>query len=249
MSFCFSHSDKIFFEADIFAKEVAELYRLDKQKSEVVPVGVDLNFIDQLFKNGAPHINRRQLGLKDDDIILMTVNRLAADKGVDKIVLALSQLVKEYPQMKLLVIGQGYQEKEILNLIEEKGLKHHVCHLKNIPEKELYFYYRLADIYLSVFSFLGSSISSLEAMACSLPLITTAQPWLVKDGRNGLVINDNNPATIQAAITNLIKQNKLKVMGQESRRIVQEFDWDSIAANAVTKYEKLLNQRMSYEKI
>ena len=231
-------SKAVFFEADIFQNEVNELYHLDPRKSAVVPVGTDIPFIEDVIKTAS--ISRETLGLVDKDIVLITVNRLAADKGVDKIVLALENIVKEDPRAKLIIVGTGYQEGEIYKIIEQKSLKNYVRHFKNVPEEELYDYYNISDIYISAFSYPGSSVSTLEAMTCSLPVITTAQPWLVREGQNGVVLNSNDPKSIEGAVLKMIEKDNLKGQGKISRDIVEGFDWNLIAEKALAQYKELV---------
>jgi len=235
---CLQRSEAIFFEADIFKDEVNALYRLDSGKSKVIPVGTDISFIQEAI--GKNHTLRGELGLSDDDIVLITVNRLAADKGVDKIVLALEKIIKKIPHIKLIIVGAGYQEKEINTIIEQKNLGAHVRSLKNVSEDKLYQYYNISDIYVSAFSYPGSSISTLEAMACSLPVITTAQPWLIKEGQNGISLKDNSSESIEKAVLGLVTRKKLNEQGKVSRKIVQDYDWEKIAENAVQQYEQIL---------
>lgn len=235
-----TRSDAVFFEDDLFLKEVAELYRADTSKSHVVPVGIDLSYVQQALPGGS--LSREQLGLALNDVVLITVNRLAADKGVDKIIAALEMLVEQEPRTKLIIIGSGYQEKELLEMIAQKGLAGYVRHFKDVPEKDLYQYYKISDIYLCAFSYPGSSISTLEAMACSLPIVTTAQPWLVQEGENGLVLKDNDPCSIRDAVLRLVQEDKLKEQGVISRIIVQKFEWENIAKKAVEKYEEILRK-------
>ena len=238
MYFCLKNCDCIFLEDDIFSKEVNDLYHLEDGKGAVVPVGVDMATIDNRLQ--ATEVSRRELGLDGKDIVLITVNRLAADKGIDKIILALDALRKSIPQIKLIIVGGGYQEKELYEMIEQMGLKNHVRHFKNVPEEDLYKYYKASDIYISAFSFPGSSISTLEAMACSLPVITTAQPWLVKEGGNGIVLDSNAPESIAGAVLKMIKDNNLEEQGKISRDVVKDFDWNLIAEKALEQYKELI---------
>ncbi len=235
---CLKSCERIFLEADIFREEVSRLYRLEETKSHIVPVGVDVGMIDNSFQS-AP-VSRGDLGLDIEDVVLITVNRLAADKGVDKIILALDALRRNISKIKLIIVGSGYQEEELCRMIEQKGLQNYVKHFKNVPERELYGYYNISDIYISAFSYPGSSISTLEAMACSLPVITTAQPWLVKEGKNGIVLDSNDSQFIEEAVLKLVKNNNLKGQGEISRDAVKDFDWDPIAAKAIEKYQELV---------
>ena len=232
--------DAVFFEDDIFLKEVGELYRVSSRKSYVVPVGIDLSYVQQALAGHS--MSREDIGLSAKDVVLISVNRLAADKGVDKIITALGMIVQQVPQVKLIIIGSGYQEKELLEMIVQKGLTKHVRHFKNVLEEDLYQYYRISDIYLCAFSYPGSSISTLEAMACSLPVITTAQHWLVREGENGLFLKDNDPRFIRDAVLRLAHEDKLQAQGAVSRIIVQKFEWENIARKAIEQYEEILRK-------
>lgn len=238
MHFCLSQSEAIFFEAQQFKKEVTELFKLDPSKGYVVPVGVDINFIEGCLENSTT--TRKDLGLDEDDIVLMTVNRLAADKGVDKIILALAEIIRINPRVKLMIVGGGYQERELYELMDEKNVKSHILYFKDVDEKKLFNFYKLSNIYISAFSYPGSSISMLEAMACSLPVITTAQPWLIQ-GENGLLIENNHPVTICQAVLKLIEQKDLCPWGEMSRDISLDYDWSKVVKKVMGSYEQIKN--------
>ena len=239
IQYCLTHSEGIFLEEDIFRREVAELFHIDANKCYTVPVGTDISLINSKISKDL--VSRTDLELEEDDLVLITVNRLAADKGIDKILLALDDIRRELPNIKLIIIGSGYQEKELLNLIAKKGLKNNVRHFRNVSEEKLYAFYKISDIYISAFSFPGSSISILEAMACGLPVITTAQPWLVVNNKNGIVLENNSPELIKDAVVRLVKENQLKLKGKISNKIVQNYDWKNIVQSAKEKYEQILS--------
>ena len=207
-----SLSDRVLIEAEIFKKDIVSLFELEEAKCSVLPVGVDLAAIQTACREAS--LTREKFGLKPDDCVLIAVNRLAADKGVDKIILAMTQIVPWNPQVKLIIVGAGYQEEEIGQLIERHGLSQHVIHMKKIDEKKLYSFYQISDIFICAFSYPGSSLSTVEAMACGLPIITTAQPWLVPEGKNGIVLANNTSELIAPAVVRLIEENKIIMTGK-----------------------------------
>ncbi|MDD5013957.1 MAG: glycosyltransferase family 4 protein [Atribacterota bacterium] len=239
IQYCLDKSDLIFSEEEIFRKEIIGLYNINSKRCHVVPVGIDIPFINSRLSES--RIARKDIGIPEDNLVLLTVTRLAADKGADKVIRAFVDIKKTLPNIKLIIIGSGYQEKEILKLIADNKLKNDVFHFKNIPEEELYGFYRISDIYISAFSFLTSSISTVEAMACSLPIITTAQPWLVKDSQNGIALENNEPQSISNAVIDLVKEYKLKQKGKISNGIAQSYDWGNIVKSAKEKYEQILS--------
>ena len=233
-----TRADMVFCEEENSRREVGEIFKLPFEKIDILPVGVGVQLIAQHLKGS--QAGRLDVQLSEKDIVLLTANRLAADKGVDKIVLALAEIIQEFPQVKLIIVGSGYQERELNQLIKDKNLAAHVRHFQNIPEEKLYDLLKISDIYLCAFSYPGSSLSTLEAMACSLPIVTTAQPWLIKKGENGVFLEENEPAAIKEAVVSLIKENRLKPMGNVSFEIVERYDWKSIAQDAIRKYRKIL---------
>jgi glycosyltransferase involved in cell wall biosynthesis len=238
MSFCLQQAERIFSEDKYSQADINTLFKVDPSKNEILPVGADIEFIDQAIQESS--LTRQEIGLDEQDIVLITVNRLAADKGVDKILFALKELMRYNARIKLIIIGRGYQEKQIYKIIDDNGLQQHVRHFKDVEEKKLYKFYKISDIYISAFSYPGSSLSSLEAISCGLPLITTAQPWLVRPRQNGIILADNEPHRIIQAVKDLIELGDLARQGTISREIAEEYRWDKIARQAIQRYKTLL---------
>jgi len=230
--------EKVFLEDESFREEIVRLFRLDPAKVEIIPVGVDVAYARSRVQ--ASTLTRGQLGLAPDDLVLLTVNRLAADKGIDKMILALKEIHWGMPSTKLVIVGKGYQEQELLSLIASNGLQQHVRLVKDVKEEDLYGYYKISDLYICAFTFPGSSISTLEAMAAGLPVVTTAQPWLVAAGTNGMLIPNNDPDTIAQAVIDLATGD-LKSKGAVSARIVENYDWPRIARSAIAHYQEILS--------
>jgi len=230
--------EQVFVEAEHFQEEVIGLFRLDPAKVRAVPVGVDVGYVRQRMDASA--MTKAQLGFTPADLVLLTVNRLAADKGIDNMILALGMVRKSLPMAKLLIVGKGYQEQELVSLAAARGLTEHVRMVKDVREEDLYGYYKISDLYICAFSFPGSSISTLEAMACGLPVVTTAQPWLVTGARNGIFIPNNEPETITAAVLGLARGD-LKVKGGVSVEVAKDYDWPAIVQKAKPAYADQLD--------
>ncbi len=244
-------AERTLLEAEDFRKDVIGLFRLDAAKVQILPVGVQTEL--PVSAGGRNALTRESLGIKAEDLVLLTVNRLAADKGVDKIILALDKLVRKSSgshtqishtglgtgsPIKLVIVGKGYEKESLLALIKEKKLSEHVRMVEDVEEEFLSDYYNIADIYVCAFSYKGSSVSVLEAMAAGLPIVTTAQPWLVDNQRNGIFLFDNQPETLAEAVQTLI-QGDYKAKGKFSLDIVRHYDWSKIAGVALDVYQKV----------
>lgn len=126
-------------------------------------------------------------------------------------------------------------------LVEEKD----VFHRKNVPEEVLYDYYFSSDIFVAATLSEDFMITIQEAMAAGLPVVSSAQPYLVKNDKNGYVVGFKNPVGIKDAILKIYKKGKkeMKKMGDESKKMAEEYDYKHLAKVALSEYEKLISKR------
>ena len=229
---------KVFIEAECYKDEVVQLFQLNSADVTVVPVGIDVAYVRQNIHTSK--VTKEAQGFLKDDYVLLTVNRLAADKGIDKIISALRIIRQTIPLVKLMIVGKGYQEAELLAQIDQYDLRSSVHFIKDVKEEDLYGYYKIADLYVCAFSYPGSSVSSLEAIASGLPIVTTAQPWLINDG-NGILISNNDPETIAQAVVSMHEQSA-KPNKAELDIFLNGYDWPFIAQSAINNYQMVTSK-------
>lgn len=182
------------------------------------------------------------MGLADDDFVLISVNRFERDKGINYLVDAFSILKQELNNAKLILIGTGREEERIKNQIISYKLTDSIIHLENVPEHLLYAYYGLSDVYVSPVLQDDWVMGIQEAMVCGLPVISTGQEFLVKDGVNGYIVSKRNPQAMANAILKMYDEGKSKMMGSKSEKMVEDYDWSVITKTAIKVYEKLIKK-------
>lgn len=183
---------------------------------------------------------RTQLGLADDDLVGILTRRLVQKNGV--IHLAGATEFIRHRHVKLLLIGDGPEYQKV-----EAALKRHFAgryilagaktHAEIIP------YYSAADFSVLPSLMEATSISGLEAMAASLPLVGTAVggiPDLIREGQNGFLCRPADEKDLARKIEKLLESD-LKAFGACSRRRVEaEFAWSQIARKTQAAYEGIL---------
>lgn len=85
-----------------------------------------------------------------------------------------------------------------------------------------------------------------EAMACGLPVVTTRKVGgsadLVREGVNGYIVVEENPAELYGAIKKIVTNSSLgEKMGQESSRIIQQFSIDSAVNGFLAAVEYVMS--------
>lgn len=228
--------------------EIARIYGVNKEKIFLLPDGVDIRKIrDYLEKS---ELKREDLGLREDDLVIVNVNRLEENKGVRYLIEALPEIKKAVGQVRLIMIGAGSHEGNLKLQIDSLGLLDTVIHLKDVEESELFGYLKLADISVTPTLFEGLPIVLLEAMACGLPVVTTDisdNSQVVKDGENGYLVPAADASAITEVVVRIWQGKDMKRMGKKSLEVVAEYDWDRIAERAAGEYATILSQSRKME--
>lgn len=206
-------------------------YRVPREKTFVLPVGIDVDFIIGIACSRKAV--RERLGIPEDAFVVLSVNILLKCKGIDYLIEAMMDI----PDATLIVVSTGPEEDNLKDLASDLCLQDRVLFTGKVPEIELYDYYAAADVFVSPTLLKGSSMGIMEAEAFGLPIISTHQEFLI-DG-NGYVVLEKNPEAIAVAVERVRVEDKAK-MGARSREIVKRYDFKEIAKVAIAKYKELV---------
>lgn len=242
-AYCMDHSNSIAVNGKTQLPKIKKLGTPQKNLF-LLSDGVNFKDIQNLKKKYKDR--RRDLGVKKNDFLILSVCQIMPDKGIDDIINAFALLKKEIKNAKLLMIGQGVLEEMMHNLIKKHKLGKDVFHRKDLSEEELYGYYFSSDMFVSATLSEDFMISILEAMACGLPIVSSAQPFLVKNNVNGYVVGMKNPKRIKDAIMKIYRKRKTKrkKMGEESKKKAEKYDYGQITNKAIKEYEKLIKKSL-----
>ncbi|MBS4198413.1 glycosyltransferase [Bacillus sp. FJAT-49732] len=166
----------------------------------------DPDFINNMAEIGKDYHDNDNF----DGIRLLTIGRLAYQKGYDIALHACEKLKKKGINFKWYVLGKGPLMQEIKKTINEKDLSDHFI-LLGVTENP----YRLiknCDIYVQTSRFEGFGLAIAEARMLNIPVVTTRFDAVYNqmvDGKNGLVV-DMDPNAIMDGIISLIQNNALR---------------------------------------
>jgi glycosyltransferase involved in cell wall biosynthesis len=190
---------------------------------------------------------RARLKVGKEDIIVAVVARIQRHRRFEIILAVLENLVKEFPNLKLLVIGRGTLQDEILTKpAEQKGLKDNIIHIMQRVHDRDYVEY-LSVINFGIFLVPGSDGSCravLEMMSLSKPVIVSKigiLPEIIDNEVNGLVIDDTSD-NLAEAIKNLVtnQDNRIKYGLSARTKAISDFSIESVAKKAEEIYLSVL---------
>jgi phosphatidylinositol alpha-1,6-mannosyltransferase len=167
--------------------------------------------------------------------VLLSVGYLIRQKGHETAIHALPRLVKEWPELRYLVVGDGPEKARLETLAAELGVTDNVSFLGRVPEAELLAAYKAADVYVQPSLVVdgvteGYGISFIEAGAAGLPVVGGRCGGVVEavvDGVTGYLVNPGDESDFARAVASLLRDEGLRRrMGEAGRQHAQECTWD-----------------------
>jgi len=202
--------------------EKKKLKRLGANNIVVVPHGVDLKVF-----NKSPERDIKEV--YDTEHLVLSVGMLDYRKGHDVGIRAFKYVLKEIPDAKLLIVGGKFSGDRyptfLKKLVYKEGLTKNVLFLGYASRDFLIDAYLTSSVFALPTRFECFGIVFIEAMAASLPIITTKIPPLTEiigDGEGGILVNFD-PKKLSEKIILLLQDRKMaKKLGNEGRKRVEE---------------------------
>jgi glycosyltransferase involved in cell wall biosynthesis len=183
---------------------------------------------------------REQLGW-GDDIVLISIGRLAKEKNFETVLQASAKVMKERPHVRLVIVGGGMEEKPLAKLAEDLGIADQVNFTGTIPFEEVPSYLKAADIFCFASVTETQGLVTMEAMAADLPIVAvdaTGTSDAVEHGKDGL-LTENDAGALAAALEQVIDDAELRQHLMEgAKEKVQWFDIHRQAQRMLGVYEQ-----------
>ncbi|GAK49907.1 glycosyl transferase group 1 [Candidatus Moduliflexus flocculans] len=199
---------------------------------QVIPNGVDLD----RFTNGHARCPA-------EEVRILFVSRLIRRKGLQFLIDAIPQIVKEakYPFV-IKIVGDGPDKESFAAQAEELGVGGYLRFLGYVDHGKLPEYYLDADVFILPSLAEGMPNVVLEAIGSGLPVVATrvaGNEELVCDGENGFLIEPRAVHALAESLIALINQRGMREkMGLRSKQISRNYSWESVAEAYVRLYEQ-----------
>ena len=205
--------------------------------AEVVPCGVDIS----LF---TPATGQRQTARR-----IAAVGRLVERKGVDDVIRSLPRL----PGVRLVVAGGSGQPgdadaKRLRLLAHRMGVDDRVDLVGPVPHTAVPSLLRSADVVVCVPWYEPFGMVALEAMACAVPVVSTAVGGLretVLHGETGLHVPTHDPIRLASALTALLENRKMRqhLGARGAQRAASTYTWRRVADSLLQIYASAVRRR------
>jgi len=203
-------------------------------------------FVPNGIPDAGPTSNRdvrAELGIEPTAPVIGSVGSLYPVKAFDVLLHATALLIRERPDVQVLIVGDGPQHEALLGLARELRVDGSVRFLgrrNDVPD-----ILRTLDIAVCCSSSEGSPLSVMEYMQAGLPMVATAVggvPDLIEQGVHGLLIAPNDPPALATALVQLLREpERARIMGAHAcERQRTEFELDGLVRRIEDLYDELL---------
>jgi glycosyltransferase involved in cell wall biosynthesis len=193
---------------------------------------------------------RARLGIAPGGKVVLALGRLVSVKGFDYLVRAFARVAADDPETVLVIAGEGDQRRILSDLAASHGIAERVIMPGAASRDEVPVYFRLADLFVapSIRHESGATdglpVVVPEAMAAGTPIVASRVggiPVVVRDGWNGLLVEERDVNALAAAVGRLLGDPDLRAeFGERSRKIVADrVNYDAISAHVLTLYESI----------
>jgi len=227
--------------------EHIQCWGIEQDKITIIPNAVDLErFLPQPEKNKSL---LSRLALKDK-VVLGFLGSFYRYEGLHLLIAALPKIVSRHPNVHLLLVGGGPEEKKLKHQIETLSLAQHVTFTGRVPHQEISQYYSLIDLFV----YPRESIRLTEIVTPLKPLEAMAQQGLVVASDigghremitpdvTGILFKANDIGAISEAIIDVTSHPErwpeIKLAG--CRYVTSERTWQRSVAPIKAVYESIV---------
>jgi 1,2-diacylglycerol 3-alpha-glucosyltransferase len=224
-------------------KKIIADWGVKNKNVKAISTGIE----EKLYQNPDRNSIRRKYNVKDNEILLLLVSRISAEKNIDFVFNSAIKILKNSSAVKFMICGDGHLIPKLKNLSKENNLQDRIIFSGIIKKENLKNYYSAGDVFVYASKSETQGMIVTEAMYMGLPIVAVDAPGicdLVQNNVNGfLVKEDENEFSfaVEKIITDELLRQKFSA---ESARIARENYTDKICAEKMLKvYESLLKNK------
>ena len=209
-------------------------------KITTIDNGIDFGPFDSADATLASELNKR------DRILIGTVGRLVAQKGLTFFLTAAEQLLKEFPDLLFAIVGDGPDRGKLEQLAKDLRIENKVCFTG--ARTDMPGVYASLDVFALASIDEGMPMALLEAMASGAPVVATevgAVPKVIVPGRSGMLVRPGDAAELAQALACLIRDPALRerLAHNGKRQVHEQFSSQVMTQNYCNVYGRLLERK------
>jgi glycosyltransferase involved in cell wall biosynthesis len=235
-------ADVIVTDSEFSKSEIIKYFPKHRDKIRVVPCGVDTKkFRPCEQPERIPEV-KKSLGIEGEYFLYL--GTIEPRKNLERVIAAYDIFAKRTENAPKLVLagGKGWLDSGIYGKVEALGLTERVVFTKYVPSEDMnpLMCGALAFVFPSLYE--GFGMPPLEAMACGVPVLTSAEASLPEvTGDCAVICDAYSPESIADGMTKLFTDPELRAdLGRRGIERAKEFTWERSAKMLHEIYEEIV---------
>lgn len=225
-----------------------EKYQVDRN-IHIIPTGIELErFYDEKIDSKKLESLRKKLSLTKNDFVAIFIGRLAKEKNVIYLLDIMKELVPKYPNLKLLIVGDGPDFEEYQNLSKKYKIENNVIMTGKVAWDEVPYYYHLSNIFLTASVTETQGLTVIESMASGVPPICIDDESfqnVVVDGLNGRIFKTKKDC--KNIISELYEDRKqVEKLAKQARINSDRYSSKYFAQSVLDVYEYAIENKKNH---
>lgn len=184
-----------------------------------------------------------EFGLNNSDIVIGMIAQLIERKGHRYLINIMPEVIKRFPNVKVIFFGKGAIENKLKIMIKNLGLTEYFVFAGF--REDIQKWIGLLDIVVHPADMEGLGISLIQASAAGVPIVASCVggiPEIVKDGINGFLIEKGDEKELYSKLLILLEDKSLREkFGKNGMKIVdKEFSVENMVKEYINLYCKLV---------
>lgn len=212
-----------------------------KNNFTVIPTGVDL----EAYRTASGEKIRKKRRW-EKDIVMISIGRLAPEKNWPTLLHAAALVIKDIPQFRFVLIGDGPDRKSLEDLAKELGIQKRVTFTGSLPFAETPSYMKAANLFGFASITETQGLATLEAMAAGLPVVAVNASGtrdILKHGQQGYLV-ENDATALASAIKRLLSNpERMQKFAQAAYKKAQSFNITKLTDKLLDVYEQAIRDK------
>jgi 1,2-diacylglycerol 3-alpha-glucosyltransferase len=207
----------------------------------VIPTGTNL----EPFLTADGKALRREKGW-EKETVLISIGRLAPEKNWDTLLQAFAKVAPEYPDLRLVLIGDGPAKDSLQQLSSDLGVAGQVTFTGALPFAEIPSYLKAANVFAFASVTETQGLVTIEAMAAGLPVVAvdgSGTRDIVEHDKQGFLV-ENDPEALAEGLRKIFSDpQRIKRFSNNALKKARTFDVNVLGKQLVDVYEQAIEAK------
>lgn len=203
----------------------------------VIPTGVDVESLNK----PATHDVRHELGIAPDVPVLLTLSRIAGEKKINRILNVMPEIVDEFPNVQLVIAGDGPDVEILQEQVERLTLEDNVQFVGDVPHDDVGAFYKMANLFVSASDTETQGLTYIEALAAGTKCVVYDTEYTENVFDNpcfGKVFT--RPSEMRDAILSYLRENQTEIPPDKLKAKMKQISAERFASEVHQFYKEVI---------